>query len=314
MKKEKYGLTRSEYRKLIEDDTVKSKALELRLTVPKSVFRYRRLGFENDKNEWVESKHWKDDVNGICMFSMPDSFNKNDIDDCKVNFDIDKIFDYMFREYSEEDRRIAQDLGKKKLTEYCESLQRKMLVGCFTSVKPEYESMWDDPNFGDKGRGICIEYEVDDANFRPDNLAFLPILYDDVKYDNTRAMEALVDYAKDSNNVDAQRKLVCLGYGHTLVKASKYEREEEWRLMIPLREDGAHLDYFNVDHKSKRDFTTAVKAIYLGPEFDTLPESEKYIDEIFKKWGNIGIPVYRVHFEEGQFKNIIEEHWKSGGE
>lgn len=300
MQTEIYGLTKNEYRQLIEDETVTAADLAKRLSIPKHVYRYRRLGFENEKHEWLEAKHWEDDVNGIIMFSLPDSFNKNDPDDCKVNIDDKKVFDYMVREYNREKRRSMQRVGKKKLKEYCETLQKTMRVGCFTSVKPEDENMWEDPNFGDNGRGICIEYKVDDTNFRPDNLAFLPVLYDDVKYDNTGAMEGMIDYVKDAANVEAQRKMVCLGYGHTLIKALEYEKEKEWRLVIPLRDDGAHLDYFDVDNVSKRDFTTAVKAIYIGPQFCTLLESKKYMDKILKKWNNAGIPVYQIHFEDGK--------------
>ncbi len=300
MQKEIYGLTKSEYRELIED--VNTKAIDIvdKLDNPERVYRYRRLGFENEKHEWVENKHWEEDVNAICMFSVPDSFNKNDPNDCKVNFDHKIIFSYMFREYNRKFRRSHWSEGRKNLDEYSTTLQRTMRVGCFTAVAPECENMWDDPNFGDKGRGICIEYEVDDANFRPDNLAFLPVLYDDVAYDNTEAMKGVVDFAKDKNDESAIRKMVGLGYGHTIIKASKFEKEKEWRLVIPIRDDGAHLGYFDKDKKSKRDFTSAVRAIYIGPRFDTLVKSDKYMDVILEKWKKNGVPVYKIHLEDGK--------------
>lgn len=299
MCKESYGLTKKEYRELIEDDSISAVELMKRISVPDTVYRYRRLGAEDNEHIWVEAKHWEDDVNGVCMFSLPCSFNKNDPYDCSVNFDKTVIAKYMFRNYNRKLRRIASSKSKKQLDEYIESLQKTMLVGCFSTNPPDSCSMWDDPNFGDIGRGICIEYAVDDDNFRPDNLAFLPVLYDDNRYDNTEAMKAVSDYAENNNDINAQRRMVCLGYGHTLIKPLKYEKEQEWRLVIPLRDDKAHLDYFNVNNESKRDFISAIKAIYIGPSFFTLDGADKYIEAIIKKWKSNRIPVYQMNNENG---------------
>ena len=92
---ESYGLTKEAYRKLIENSKVKSSDIVRMVVMPKRVFRFRRFGTERDST-WKESNHWHEDVNGICLFSTPDSFNKNDDNDCKVYFDIETVFDYMF--------------------------------------------------------------------------------------------------------------------------------------------------------------------------------------------------------------------------
>ena len=92
---ESYGLSKSEYRKYIDDPTVSAKMLSKKIVKPKRVYRYRRLGHE-DNGTWVENTFWQDDVNGICLFSVPDSFNKNDDNDCKVRFDNYAVFEYMF--------------------------------------------------------------------------------------------------------------------------------------------------------------------------------------------------------------------------
>ena len=184
--------------------------------------------------------------------------------------------------------------GKKDIENYKTSLQQQLRVGCFTTVSPLMTKMWQDPNFGDLGRGICFEYSVDDENFRPDGLSFLPVLYDDSYYDSTEAMYAVIEYAEDKNNTIAAEKMVCLGYGHTLIKNIKYENEEEWRLVIPIRDDGAHLDYFNVDNSSKRDMTNAIQAVYFGYNIKSLDEYQKYIKRAFDKWNALKIPIYEL--------------------
>lgn len=244
---ESYGLSKSEYRRLIEDPAISAKMLSEKIVKPDCVYRYRRLGRE-DNGTWIENIFWKDDINSICMFSVPDSFNKNDDNDCKVRFDNDAVFKYMFPGFKRPDDEESSAKIDSILNEYKDLLQTTMKVGCFTSVKPLSFDMWDDPNFGYGGQGICFEYAVDKENFYPDELSFLPVLYDDNLYDNTNVLKCVVNYAKDNNNQQAAAGMVCLGYGHTIIKPARYEKEQEWRLVIPIRDDKAHLDYFNVDH------------------------------------------------------------------
>ena len=297
MEAEEYGLSMVEYRRLIEDATVTAKDISKVLKTPEKVYRFRRLGHD-ENGLWKESPHWEDDVNGICRFSIPNSFNKNDSEDCKVYFDEEVILDYIFRNefnaYNREARRKVKSIAKRGLKEYRKTLQGTMKVGCFTAVNYTNIAMWNDKYFGDNGRGICIEYKIDDENFRPDELSFLPVLYDDVHYDNTEVMKAVIDFAKNNHNTEAARKMVCLGFGHTLIKPTEFEKEHEWRLVIPIRDDGAHTHYFNVDNDSKRDMTQAISAIYLAPNFDSLDEAGKYKAAILAKWSPKEVPIYQV--------------------
>lgn len=300
---ESYGLSKTEYRRNIEDVAISAKMLSKKVIRPKRVYRYRRLGYVENGN-WVENSFWEDDVNGICMFSVPNSFNKNDNDECKVRFDNDEVFMHMFPGVKRpDDEEINEDIDDI-LNLYKDSLQTTMKVGCFTTVKPLSLDMWNDPNFGDDGHGICIEYKIDKENFYPDELAFLPILYDDKYYDNTPAMKYVVDFAKDNDNQNAASGMVCLGYGHTLIKPMRYEKEQEWRLVIPIRDDGAHLNYFNVNHDNKRDMSSAISGVYLGPKFQELDEYEKYKKAIIERWKNHGINIYQIIDDEGVLKAV----------
>ena len=290
---EDYGLRKEEYRKLIEDPHVTATEIARRIKVPAIIYRYRRFG-RMKGNNWEETDFWDDDVNGVCMFSKPASFNKNDSDDCKVRFENKTLLDYMGKGMNREQRRAGKKMVNAKLKEYKKSLQQTMRVGCFTAVEPVVCDMWYDLNFGDAGRGFCIEYEVDDENFRPDGLAFLPVLYDDKPYDNTKAMKAIVDLAQANSNKDAASLAVCLGYGHTLIKPQRYKKEKEWRLVIPIRSDGAHKGFFTVDNESKRDMSSAIRAMYLGPNIEDLTNYKKYENAVISFGDKYRIPVYKI--------------------
>ncbi len=302
---EPYGLSKSQYRKLIESPVVSARMLSEKIVKPDCVYRYRRLGHMNN-GSWKENCFWEDDIDGICMFSVPDSFNKNDSDDCKVRFDNDTVLGYM----SLGDRRLADKKTNAKidsiLNDYKASLQKRMRVGCFTSVEPSSLDMWNDPNFGDDGRGVCFKYVVDEDNFYPDKLSFLPVLYDDSPYDSTKVMKFVVDYAKDNNNQQAANGMVCLGYGHTLIKPTKYENEHEWRLVVPIRDNKAHLAYFDNDHEKKRDMSSAISAVYLGPRFDELIDFEKYKCAIINRWRSKDVPIYQMVVEDGEHIKPVE--------
>ena len=300
---ESYGLSKTEYRRYIEDEDITAKMLSEKVLKPQYVYRYRRLGHVDNGN-WVENSFWEEDVNGICMFSVPNSFNKNDDDDCKVRFDNDEVFNYMFQGVKRPDDEEANAKIDGMLNEYRDSLQTTMKVGCFTAVKPLSIDMWNDPNFGDDGHAICIEYKIDKANFYPDELVFLPVLYDDKYYDNTRAIKCVVDFSMNQNNQKAASGMVCLGYGHTLIKPMRYEKEQEWRLVIPKRNDGAHLDYFNVNHDNKRDMSSAISGVYLGPKFQELNEYDKYKKAIIDRWKNHGVNIYQIIDDEGVLKAV----------
>ena len=64
MEAEEYGLSMVEYRRLIEDATVTAKDISKVLKTPEKIYRFRRLGHD-ENGVWKESPHWEDDVNGI---------------------------------------------------------------------------------------------------------------------------------------------------------------------------------------------------------------------------------------------------------
>lgn len=108
-----------EYRKLIENPSIKLTDIKL-VSPPEKVWRYRRFG-KWEGNEWKENEFWKEDISGICYFSIPSEFNKNDDSDCKVKFDNDEIIKHMIKGCNLRKSEIREELKKtlyKELNKY----------------------------------------------------------------------------------------------------------------------------------------------------------------------------------------------------
>lgn len=100
-------------------------------------------------------------------------------------------------------------------------------------------------------------------------------------------------------------RMICLGYGHTLIKPRDYINEKEWRIVIPIRDDGAHKNYYNYDNESKRDMCSAITAFYLGYNMDSLSRCQEYLNDILDVAKEIKVPVYRLINENGVLKKQI---------
>lgn len=268
------------------------------------MYRYRKLGSINAQGRWIESGHWKDDIDGICMFSKPDRFcDINDSGDCKVYFDEKSLNDYICAGMNREQRREQLKDTRNQLIKYCKHLQSCLRIGCFTTAAPTEREMWEDKDFGDMGHAICFEYNVNKWDFAPSTIPFLPVLYDDDPYDSTEVMKALVDAERYPDGTighsRAESRLVCMGFGHALIKKRKYHNEKEWRVIIPETRDDTYKHYYNVGHGSKRDMKSAVSAVYLGYAFDETGQVQKYKDALLGKWSSRGVKIYQMVDEDG---------------
>lgn len=297
---EKYGISKKTYKKLINDPKINNKDIYKKIKKPNVVFRYRRFGYNID-NEWVESCYWKEDADGICKFSTPNHFNKNDNMDCKVYFDSNKVLKYMvtraqYKKMNCEQKRVII----KALNDYKQSLQSNALICCFTTTEPTCLDMWENSYFGDFGRGFCIEYKFDTEDFKPDYLNPMPVLYDKTPFDSTDVIKAIIDMNNGIKLEKATEKLVCLGYGHTLIKPLKYANEREWRIVIPVREDNKRRDYFNVDGKCKRRMSSSISSIIVGPQTEKLDNYNEYKNYLMETCIKLEKPLYKINYEDGQ--------------
>lgn len=276
-----------EYKRAILSDSIKSSDIMKKITLPKSVYKYRKFDIQ----------HLKASLDGEVFFSNPAEMNVNDSNDCKMVFDEKEILKTMVPK-GMDDILLEKLPGiLNMLQKYKKSLQGKMRVGCFTTCDCSKREMWDNKHFGDKHKGYCIKYKVEPKYFYPATVVFLKVLYDNKGFDATDAMKNVVEREKlekngfvDSKSYQARTvKMVCLGYNHTLLKPKEYQNEDEWRIIIP---ENRYSEYFGKADIYTRNFSTLMQAIYLGSEFrnaDKNGEMYKYALDVCKR---IHIPLY----------------------
>lgn len=206
--------------------TVDDIAIEIRKSMPKSLFKYRRF-----------DDYLSDNLKGKIYMSKVSDFN--DPFDCLVNFDIDKF--------------VSSEIGKRKLKEQfpiidwdgigsikdskmeiIQGFQKDIRVACFSET---FNSilMWS--HYAQNHSGYCIEYEMDKVSKW---LNFFPIVYSSERNDITEEM------------INNQRTV---GLKSILYKALEWEYEKEWRVFKIIPEN-------NEDRKF--NLKKAIKAIYLG--------------------------------------------------
>lgn len=123
-------------------------------------------------------------------------------------------------------------------------MQDTVKIGCFTKVAPNSNYMWEE--FADNGKGDCVEYKVQKNFFYPDNVVFMPVCYDELPYDNTdyviRIIDLVLEKIDKGEKTDLDGSFVPKAYNRTIFKLDRYEREEEWRVIIPCNR---YDDYFD---------------------------------------------------------------------
>lgn len=220
--------------------TVDDMAIEIRKSMPDSLFKYRRF-----------DDYLSDNLKGIIYRSKVSDFN--DPFDCLVNFDIDRF--------------ILSDIGKRKLKEkfpivnwddigdvrdlkmeIIQGFQKDIRVACFSET---FDSilMWS--HYAQNHSGYCIEYDMNKVSTGHN---FFPIIYSSERNDITEEM------------IENQ---YTVGLRSILYKALEWEYEKEWRVYKIISEN-------NGDRKL--NIKKSIKAIYLGARCSK--ENEKKIKEL----------------------------------
>ena len=289
-----------EYKKVVLSDYIKSNEIMKEITLPKSVYKYRKF----------DTQYLKESLDGNVFFSNPIDMNVNDPCDCKVQFDTKEVLKTMFPRANREVRRKHSE-AIKELEKYKKSLQGALRVGCFTTCDCSQIEMWDNQYFGDNHKGYCIKYKVEPTHFYPDTIIFLKILYDNCGFNATDAIKNFVKWEKlESRGMQDSAiykmragKMVCLGHNHALFKPEDYKNEKEWRIIIP---NNRNVEYFGKADVYTKDFSPLMQAIYLGSEFrntDINGEMYEYALEVCKK---LHIPLYIMQRNDDKLEENME--------
>lgn len=267
------------YKSLILSDKDTCQNIIKKIQIPSSVFKYRCFCRETNKGI-EEDLYWKESVNGIVFCSLAKDFNRNDPEDCKLEYNENAIRDTLCKQLGYSGKRSYQlvKLIDDNMNKYISSIRDNFRIGCFTTNTPEEQYMWEDSNFGGNHTGYCIEYDTSKETMFPGEIIFLPILYDTVRYDSTKVICNLI---KNNGSV-VSLDVIALAYNFSLIKMKKYVNEKEWRLLVT---NNKYADFFNVDKKMKVNFSNIMKGIYLGKnykKYDANGEKYNYVLNICK--------------------------------
>lgn len=286
------------YRQLLLNVERKPKDIMKQIQIPKEVFKYRRF-VEQDNNETF----WKESLNGEMYFSLPIYFNSNDNNDCMLDFD-EKMCKKRLSELTNVplnklfEKTEITNIWNKIMEQIKVQIREKIKIGCFTTVAPNDAYMWNCKEFGDKNKGYCIEYAIDERDY-PDATVFLPVSYSTNNIDMTEVILDLMTLAYKNDNIIQHRTLLSNGYNFALSKLEQYKEEKEWRIIIT---ENNWKSYFDLDNESKRDFSSKMKAIYLGADYNQLENCDSYKKYALKICEKRKIPLYEMHIIGGKLE------------
>lgn len=275
------------YKNLIFSEQETCSNIMKKIDIPSSVFKYRCF-CRNVGDKIEEDPYWRESMEGIVFYSFAKDFNRNDPEDCELEYNKNAVRDALCRQLGYRGKRNDKfvNLIDDKMQKYILSIRDNFRIGCFTTRSPEERYMWDDDNFGGNHTGYCIEYYTYKDIMFPGEVIFLPVLYDSDRYDSTKVICNLIRNDGKVNSLD----VISLAYNFSLIKLKKYMKEKEWRLIIT---NNRYDEYFNID-KGKIDFSNIIKAIYLGKDYkkyDLNGEKFKYAVNICKLRN---IPLYEM--------------------
>ena len=298
-------MTDNEYKKLMYDNTVSAIAIMKRIEIPKSVYKYRK--FVNPYN-LTEETYWEDALDGKMYFSLPAYFNRNDSDDCVLEYDVEKCKEKLLEliGYKKDCMYVLDEVPYKETWNEFTNLIENMIrgnirIGCFTTVNPDEVFMWEDRNFGSEHQGFCIEYEVDEQYFYPNDMVFLKVLYEKEHVDMTDVVMDVMDYCYKQDDIALHHVFCSNAYNFALCKKNNYKGEEEWRIIVVNRRWES---YFDIDGESKKDFANKMKAIYFGADSEQLEFYDDYKKYALEVSMQNKIPLYQMkrNSEGGLFK------------
>lgn len=256
---------------------------------PKYLYKYQ--GFFNSDN--IPNPYWKQNM--LRKFHLSLGCEFEDENDCKPSFDVKKASDDLvkFFEVNDERASLMQLATQDELTEdYCNSVlqnyKKQIHIGCFTDSYNN-EHMWN--KYAINKTGFCIEYATNLHKLFTSSV--FPVCYMDETYDSTQTLvdviiaTAIQQSCKENkrNSIallhETQRRALKTAYIPLFIKKKEFEKEKEYRLFLLSHRQVGNIQLRANDYLDKNnniDLSRAIRAIYLGENFDQNPDSSKLLD------------------------------------
>lgn len=283
-------MTDEEYLSAVLDDKVNPNISLLKSNMPKSIYKYRRFEDKSDTNH--EKPIWKQSMDGVIYFSDPEFFNRNDSNDCCLNYNKESIIKCI-------GLMSGKNLGNqdndsvKHFNDILYGIRHNIRIACFTETAPNSDKMWNNKVFCGDNKGYCIEYKVCEGLFYSDAVAFMKVIYRKNIYDCTKEMLSAFLY-----NIDTNSRIVIANnrFNFALFKTNSYVDEAEWRIIVP---NYKWCEYFDFDKSChKKMFLPLISAIYLGASCTTLSNYDDYLMYAKGICEKNEIPLFQMKFSE----------------
>ena len=286
------------YKELLYDSTIKPKQIMDSCDIPDTVYKYRKFIAPDNADT---PTYWRESLNGEIFFSLPSAFNSNDSNDCILAFDEGKCkktladltkvpTDKLFR--IPKIKQLWNTIMKQLEVKVRENIK----IGCFSNKPPSDMYMWQCKEFGGENKGYCIEYEISEKDYTGTTI-FLPVSYDTDYIDMTDVVIDLINHVYIQDDLSKHLILMANGYNFALSKLEQYKQESEWRFIITTNNWNK---YFDLDHCSKKNFASKMKAVYLGSDCKSLRDYEIYKKYAIHVCKEKGIPLYEMYMAEGR--------------
>lgn len=247
---------------------------------PASLYKYYRDNNDLHLNNIKNNKMW---------YSSPCKFN--DVFDCDIFFDKEKIFDNLWRLISAEKYVLYGSPKERELraeiNEIIESKVKELAVlkdrtgvSCFSELKDSL-LMW--AHYADNHRGFCVEYNLLNINKK---LMFTPV---PVIYTDEIACFDFADFEilKKGGSIKLIDKIVSF-------KSPEWSYEKEWRI---IRDKGACGDKWDDNKKGALLDMIKPSSIILG--CNAKLDFEQKVREYCQ---NSRINLYKMEKDERQYK------------
>ena len=305
--KEAINFMNEDYKKDLLNPDISLEYLTAKYPLPKLLYKYKN--FDNNG-------YWKKAIIGEFHLSRAKDFE--DKNDCEPYIDFDQADTYikkLFNNLEENFISIKDYVSDAQIIKYMDNVknnfQTKIRIGCFTNSNSN-ESMWQ--KYADDSRGFCIEYRPYNNNKLMQKLIH-QVVYQNDKYDISKAfvlglfLEAQNQITQNSfeNHIkiynDHYKLQRDITYKCLYIKQLKWSFENEYRLILPdhiATREGEIKSEEVVYGKDNICLLDAVKAIYLGKNFNSLPNHEEILAEIKEI-----IKPYDIELKEFHYGNNI---------
>lgn len=280
----------NEYKALLLSNKDTPRNIMGKIKMPSSVFKYRC--FVREKDTIIEEDpYWRESMEGIVFFSLAKDFNSNDLKDCVLFYDKEKIRNQVHNVLKSTVK--SDKIVDAYMEPYIASIRDNFRIGCFTTKSVDDKYMWGKKEFGGNHTGYCIEYDAIEQMIYPNTIIFLPVLYESITYDSTPVFLSLIKNGGIKSN---ELEIASLGYNFALFKNLQFKDENEWRIIVAKNK---YNSYFERDN-CKKDYSNIMKAIYLGSRYQKYDENGEKYKYALNICRSKKIPLYEMCEENGK--------------